>query len=159
ESYRCPEDIVSFSQKLISNDISRIDKPFKAKETQNSNNKPSEKNSVISLKFPKFASEARAISQLILKFMSEDSSLRFNQIAIIMRSFKGYLEIIKSTLDREKIPYHFVDGGETIFKTPIVNAVISLLKSLIIPKNDDKWCDEIKTVLLSNLFRLEPFAL
>lgn len=159
ESYRCPEEIVSFSQKLISNDISRIDKPFKAKETQNSNNKPSEKNSVISLKFPNFISEARAISQLILKFISEDSSLRFNQIAIIMRSFKGYLEIIKSTLDREKIPYHFVDGGETIFKTPIVNAVISLLKSLIIPKNDDKWCDEVKTVLLSNLFRLEPFAL
>ena len=159
ESYRCPEEIALFSQKLISNDISRIGKPFKTRETQNSNKKQSEENSVISLKFPNFTSETRAISQLILKFMSEDSSLRFNQIAIIMRSFKGYLEIIKSALDRERIPYNFVDGGETVFKTPVVNAVISLLKSLVIPEDDEKWCDEVKAVLLSNLFRLEPFAL
>ena len=156
ESYRCSKKTVSLSQKLISNDILRIDKHFRSVDNSDYSN---ENNSVISLKFTNFASEARAISQLILKFISENSTLKFNQIAIIMRSFKGYIEILKSDLEREKIPYQLVGGGDTIFKVPIVNAMISLLKSLVISKDDDRLDEKVKTVLLSDLFRLKPFSL
>lgn len=198
EGYRCPKDIFMFSQKLISNDTSRIEKPFtmkrenlvnckKGNELPNnseekeeirsyfrkreegignfkereeiSRRKSNEKLSVISLKFPNFASESSEISQLILKFMSEDPTLHFNEIAIIMRSFKGHLEILKSTLDREKIPYQLIGGGDTIFKNPIVNAVISFLRSLVITKDDERWNEEVKTVLLSDLFKFKPFTL
>jgi DNA helicase-2/ATP-dependent DNA helicase PcrA len=153
EGYRCPKDIFMFSQKLISNDTSRIEKPFTTKKENLIDS------SVISLKFPNFASESNGISQFILKFMSEDPTLHFNEIAIIMRSFKGHIEILKSTLDRTKIPYQLIGGGDAIFKDPIVNAVISFLRILIINKDDERWNEEVKTVLLSDLFNLKPFTL